>query len=99
MKFASFLLTALAGSATAFTTSPAFGRSTALNVATDPKKSQEPVAAGSIDRSLLGIDRDAKHEVIDPTDGDSPALQRNNNEEVWVPQVRDRVICTHETLF
>jgi len=88
MKFASFLLTALAGSATAFTTSPAFGRSTALNVATDPKKSQEPVAAGSIDRSLLGIDRDAKHEVIDPTDGDSPALQRNNNEEVWVPQRR-----------
>ena len=89
MKFASILLATLAGSAAAFVPAPGFGASSALKmVGTEPKT--EPVAAGSIDRSLLGIDAGAGHEVFDPTDGDSPALQRNNNEEVWVQQVRSK---------
>ena len=40
----------------------------------------------AIDRSLKGIDTDET--VFDPTEGKSPALIRNNNDEVWVPQVR-----------
>jgi hypothetical protein len=39
-----------------------------------------------VDKSLKGIDSDDT--VFDPTSGGSPALIRNNNDEVWVPQVR-----------
>jgi hypothetical protein len=46
------------------------------------------VAPGSVDRSLKGIDSDDS--VFDPTTGQSPALQRNNNDEVWVSQVCER---------
>ena len=58
-----------------------------------PKKSAAKAASGGgpsldpIDRSLKGIDADA--DTFDPTAGDSPALTRNNNDEVWVPQVRN----------
>eukprot|EP00339_Tiarina_fusa_P017856 CAMPEP_0117034716 /NCGR_PEP_ID=MMETSP0472-20121206/24698_1 /TAXON_ID=693140 ORGANISM="Tiarina fusus, Strain LIS" /NCGR_SAMPLE_ID=MMETSP0472 /ASSEMBLY_ACC=CAM_ASM_000603 /LENGTH=398 /DNA_ID=CAMNT_0004743967 /DNA_START=13 /DNA_END=1209 /DNA_ORIENTATION=- len=37
-----------------------------------------------VDKSLKGIDTDDT--VFDPTSGEAPALIRNNNEEVWVPQ-------------
>ena len=40
----------------------------------------------SIDRSMKGIDADAS--TFDPTSGDSLALKRNNNDGVWVEQVR-----------
>lgn len=39
-----------------------------------------------VDRSLRGIDSDES--TFDPTDGDNAALTRNNNDQVWVPQVR-----------
>jgi hypothetical protein len=39
-----------------------------------------------IDRSMKGIDSDA--DTFDPTSGTSPALIRNNIDQVWVPQVR-----------
>lgn len=39
-----------------------------------------------VDKSLKGIDSDDSG--FDPTTGDSAALIRNNNDEVWVPQVR-----------
>jgi hypothetical protein len=38
-----------------------------------------------VDRSMRGIDQP---DSFDPTGGDSPALIRNNNDQVWVPQVR-----------
>jgi hypothetical protein len=44
------------------------------------------VAPGSIDRSLRGID--SEESAFDPTAGESPALILNNNDQVWVPQVR-----------
>mmetsp|Transcript_111377 Transcript_111377/g.311270 ORF Transcript_111377/g.311270 Transcript_111377/m.311270 type:complete len:399 (-) Transcript_111377:53-1249(-) len=37
-----------------------------------------------VDRSLIGIDSDP--DTFDPTSGESPALIRNNNDQVWVPQ-------------
>lgn len=39
-----------------------------------------------VDRSMRGIDSDES--AFDPTTGENAALQRNNNDEVWVPQVR-----------
>jgi hypothetical protein len=49
---------------------------------TDSKKAQnfEPV-----DKTLDGIDAAGS---FDPTDGDNAAVERNNKDEVWVPQVR-----------
>lgn len=41
-----------------------------------------------VDRSLIGIDSDP--DTFDPTSGESPALIRNNNDQVWVPQVCKR---------
>jgi hypothetical protein len=43
--------------------------------------------AGSVDKTLQSVDADAN--VFDPTSGENPALTRNNNDEVWVPQVRN----------
>lgn len=43
-------------------------------------------AATDIDKSLAGIDKDP--DTFDPTEGEEPALIRNNNDEVWVQQVR-----------
>lgn len=40
----------------------------------------------SIDRSLVGLDDTAMHNVFDPTAGNSPAVTRNNNGETWVKQ-------------
>jgi hypothetical protein len=44
--------------------------------------------AGSVDKRMEGIDSDP--DTFDPTEGESPALTRNNNNEVWVQQVRNR---------
>ena len=41
-----------------------------------------------VDKSMRGIDKEPS--TFDPTAGDSPALKRNNNDQVWVPQVRKR---------
>lgn len=40
----------------------------------------------AIDRSLVGLDDTAMHNVFDPTAGSSPAVARNNNGETWVKQ-------------
>lgn len=47
------------------------------------------VAKGSVDRSMKGIDDKG---AFDPTQGENPALTRNNNDEVWVKQVCSRRI-------
>jgi hypothetical protein len=39
----------------------------------------------AVDKSLKGIDADES--AFDPVEGDNSALIRNNNGEVWVPQV------------
>jgi porphobilinogen synthase len=84
MKFssASLLLTLLA-TASAFVpqSTPTFG--TRLNVVTEePGKISSP-AEDKIDRFMIGVD---PADSFDPTKGGSPALKRNNNNDVWVPQ-------------
>lgn len=78
MKFYAALLLLTVGQVSAFS-------------AVAPPKASVPVAGGSepIDRSMKGIDSDAS--AFDPTSGDNPALLRNNNDEVWVAQVRFRL--------
>lgn len=48
-------------------------------------KANGPTVA-PVDRTMRTVDSDAN--TFDPTAGDAPALNRNNNGEVWVPQVR-----------
>lgn len=43
------------------------------------------MSADKIDRSMKDVDETM---AFDPTGGDAAALQRNNNDEVWVAQVR-----------
>lgn len=78
MKFYAALLLLTVGQASAFS-------------AVAPPKASSPVSAGGssepVDRSMKGIDSDAA--AFDPTSGDTPALSRNNKDQVWVPQVRD----------
>eukprot|EP00977_Amphora_coffeiformis_P013625 scaffold3608_cov183-Amphora_coffeaeformis.AAC.12 len=74
MKFYAALLLLTIGQASAFS-------------AVAPPKTSTPVSGGNsepIDRSMKGIDSDPS--AFDPTEGDSPALKRNNKDEVWVPQ-------------
>jgi hypothetical protein len=52
--------------------------------------------AGSVDKTLQSVDADAN--VFDPTSGENPALTRNNNDEVWVPQVCNATRTTYTTL-
>ena len=52
-----------------------------------PKTSVEtsaPKSSDPIDRSMRGIDDGS---AFDPLEGENPALIRNNNDQVWVPQV------------
>jgi hypothetical protein len=80
MKFytALSLVALLAGNASAFS-------------AVAPKSSSPAAAQGGapqmepVDKTMTGIDKEGS---FDPTEGDNPALQRNNKDEVWVPQVR-----------
>jgi hypothetical protein len=48
-----------------------------------PKKTD--VASSMVDRSMKNVDAGP---AFDPTTGAAPAVQRNNNNEVWVSQVR-----------
>jgi hypothetical protein len=47
-----------------------------------------------VDKSMRGIDKEPS--TFDPTTGDSPALKRNNIDQVWVPQVR---ICVEQKMM
>lgn len=71
MKLTAAVFAALVGTASAFSATPAFTSNG---------------NAAPVDHSLKGIDDGADHNVFDPTTGDNPALQRNNKDEVWVPQ-------------
>jgi hypothetical protein len=87
MKFSAVLIASLAGASYGFAPSmharrlsPLFMADTAARPVTTP--------ATNIDKRLEGIDSDP--DTFDPTEGENPALIRNNNDEVWVPQVRVR---------
>ena len=75
MKFCNILvLAAFARSASAFSAIAPTSNGAATG-------NPEPV-----DRSMKGIDGDSAT-AFDPTSGTSPALIRNNVDQVWVPQV------------
>ena len=78
MKFfaTAFFLASSAISASAFTAVGPASVGSALRMAENP----DP-----IDKSLRGIDAEGSY---DPVAGDNAALTRNNNDEVWVQQVR-----------
>lgn len=65
-----------------------------------PPSSSSAASTGSpdpVDRSMRGIDDQTATNtddgpIFDPTEGDNPALIRNNNDQVWVPQVRLYVV-------
>lgn len=92
MKFSAILLTTLASLSTssAFTPSSSNnGRAlftTNVNVATADAAAAAGPSTEPVDKTLKGID--TADDTFDPLGGDSPALIRNNNDEVWVPQVR-----------
>jgi ABC-type transport system substrate-binding protein len=53
-----------------------------------------------VDKTMEGID--SAPDTFDPTEGENPALARNNLGEVWNPQVRlekCEVICQHLYIF
>jgi len=80
MKFTSFLLASvIAGSSSAF--APSSNGKAAFTARFSTGPSTDPV-----DKTLAGIDDAAEHDVFDPLGGNAPALIRNNNDEVWVPQ-------------
>ena len=74
MKFYAALLLLTVGQASAFS-------------AVAPPKASTSVMGGAepIDPSMKGIDAEGS---FDPTEGANPALKRNNNDGVWVSQVR-----------
>ena len=78
MKFfaTAFLLASSAISASAFS-------AVAPPSAVDPSKAAN--VAEPVDKTLKGIDADGS---FDPVEGDHAAVTRNNNDEVWVQQVR-----------
>jgi hypothetical protein len=75
MKFvsAALILASVTGTASAFS---------AVAPSSTGKATGNP---GPVDKSMRGIDKDES--TFDPTGGESPALIRNNNDQVWVPQV------------
>jgi len=81
MKFCNILvLAAFASSASAFSAIAPTSNGAATS-------NPEPV-----DRSMKGIDGDSAT-AFDPTSGTSPALIRNNIDQVWVPQVCTNFDC------
>ena len=72
MKFyTAILLASFAATASAFS-------------AVVPTNGGASVGTDAIDKSMRGIDAEGS---FDPTEGDNSALTRNNNDQVWVPQV------------
>jgi porphobilinogen synthase len=81
----SLILASILSTGAAFSPSSNKASFTARNVATEPEVATGP-STEPVDKTLAGIDDGAEHDVFDPLGGDAPALVRNNNEEVWVPQ-------------
>jgi porphobilinogen synthase len=78
------LSAALLSTAAAFSPSSNGNGLTSRSVATESVETLR--STEHVDKSLKGIDNGADHDIFDPLAGDSPALIRNNKDEVWVPQ-------------
>jgi len=93
MKFAAIIVASLSA---AMSVAPSIaasfdGRSSAFTppkVVTNTRTTLQSTGPSTdpVDKTLTGIDTDAKYDVLDPLSGSAPALIRNNNDEVWVPQ-------------
>jgi len=84
MKFSTIIIATLSAAASpslAFTPTTTSRNTFATTTVLSAEASTDPV-----DRTLSGIDAGAEHDVFDPLAGSKPALIRNNNDEVWVPQ-------------
>jgi hypothetical protein len=84
------LLSCLLLVSVATTNVSAFSAVAPNKVSTAPaKKSADATAPDDsvVDRSMKGIDTDTNPRAFDPTNGENPALIRNNKDGVWVPQV------------
>jgi len=57
-----------------------------INTRTFLKSTSKGPSTETVDKTLVDTDEGAKHDVFDPLSGSEPALIRNNNNEVWVPQ-------------
>uniref|UniRef100_A0A7S2RJU2 Delta-aminolevulinic acid dehydratase n=1 Tax=Eucampia antarctica TaxID=49252 RepID=A0A7S2RJU2_9STRA len=81
MKFSAILIASLVSTVSAFTvsTSTSVGIKSALHA--EAEAESEP-----IDYSMKAVDSDLDYDAFDPLSGDRPALVRNNNDGVWVPQ-------------
>ena len=84
MKFSAVLIASLATASYGFAPSMQGKPISSLFMA-DTAARPVTTAATNIDKSLAGIDKDP--DTFDPTEGEEPALIRNNNDEVWVQQV------------
>ena len=98
MKFSTLIIATLSAALTtapsvAFTSATSYhGRASAFaleKVLTDPPSTVLSAGPSTdpVDKSLNGIDTGVEYDVFDPLTGSKPALVRNNNDEVWVPQV------------
>lgn len=96
MKFSAILIASLASAAYGFAPSMQSSRFSPLFMA-DTASRPVTTPATNIDKSLDGIDGDSS--AFDPTEGDHPALTRNNNDEVWVSQVRSWRVAFSELIL
>jgi hypothetical protein len=83
MKFSAFLIATLAGASYAFAplTPSSFRANSAIRAAEEPP----------VDKTMRSVDDGTTHKLFDPTSGDHPAVIRNNNDGVWVSQVRSQI--------
>jgi porphobilinogen synthase len=83
MKFSTVLIASLATASYGFAPSMQ-GKPVSSLFMADTAARPVTTPATNIDKSLAGIDKDP--DTFDPTEGEKPALIRNNNDEVWVQQ-------------
>ena len=84
MKFSAVLVASLAGTTYGFAPSIKAKRLSPLFMA-DTSAPRVTTPATNVDKSMFDCDFS---NIFDPTEGVSPALTRNNHDEVWVQQVR-----------
>ena len=82
---AALFIASLSGSVSAF--SPVAPNPPTTSVLFAATNGVSAPSSDPVDKTLTGIDAGAPHDVFEPTEGENPALTRNNNDEVWVTQV------------
>mmetsp|Transcript_504 Transcript_504/g.761 ORF Transcript_504/g.761 Transcript_504/m.761 type:complete len:415 (-) Transcript_504:45-1289(-) len=88
MKFSSFLLASLMTGSSAF--APSATTSINMNTMNTMNRNAALFSTGPstdpVDKTLAGVDDALDYDVFDPHSGNTPAMTRNNNGEVFVPQ-------------